>query len=689
MTTVVDAESADIDHQPVLSHCPFCALNCGITLERSEQDKVVVGRWAESPLTAGAICVKGKFAGEQVDHRERLRAPLVRRGGQLVTATWEEALDEAARGFAAIAERQGNAANAVLGGGSLTNEKVYLLGKFARLVLRTPNIDYNGRFCMTSAAAAYKMAFGVDRMMTPLAHLEHAEVAVIVGANLSAAFPVKVPQLLSKLRRRGGRVVVVDPRRSRFVSADDLFVPIRPGSDGWFFGGVLRELAVRGRIDNDFIVDRTTGFADALAAVTELTPDRVAAECGIDASFVAEVAKAISATRAGMWLHGRGPEQHVGGVQHVLSIINAGLACGHVGRQGAGINMLTGQRNGQGGREWGQRCNQLPAGRDIDDGGDRRIVAAHWGVEADVLPGSGRTYVEILQAAGRGEIAGLFAMCTNMAVSAPDLKAVDQQLRSLEHLVVVDPFLTESAKHADVVLPGVTFAEEAGTITTLEGRVVRIDQALAPLAGRDDIAVLHGLAERLRSDIELGSSEPAQIFAEMCRVSEGGPVDYSHMSWDQLRESDGIFWGAEQLFVDRFGHSDGRAKFVPAPPVNPPVVADAEFPFVLTTGRVLSQFLSGSQSKRIAVLNERAPRPVVEIHPTTAAGLELDAGGCVELRTRQGTSLVAWVANPDLRPDTIFLPYHWPECNRLVAADLDPISFIPGFKYTPVALRNP
>jgi len=671
-----------------LSHCPFCALNCGLTLEQSESGALTVGRWKEAPLTTGAVCVKGRFAAEQVHHRERLTVPLVRVNGELEETTWDAALDRAAQGFAAIAQRQGNDANAVLGGGSLTNEKVYLLGKFARLILRTANIDYNGRFCMTSAGAAHKMAFGVDRMMTPLAQLEQAEVAVVVGANLSAAFPVKVPQLLAGLRRRGGRVVVVDPRRSRFVSDDDLFVPVRPGSDGWFFGGILRELAASNRIDDRLIRDRTSGFDDAVAAVATITPERVAIECGIDPSLVSDVARAISATSAGMWLHGRGPEQHVGGVQHVLAIINAGLACGHVGRPGAGINMLTGQRNGQGGREWGQRCNQLPAGRDIDSDDDRSVVAAHWGVEPHTLPRSGHTYVEVLQAAERGEVSGLLAMCTNMAVSAPDLDAVDRQLKALDHFVVVDPFLTESTKHADVVLPGVTFAEESGTITTLEGRVVRVDQAAEPLAGRDDIGVLKGLTERLRPGITLGSSEPAAIFAEMCQVSAGGPVDYSHMTWEKLREEDGLFWGDQQMFVDSFGHADGRARFVTAPPMNPPILVNDEFPFVLTTGRVLAQFLSGSQTKRISALNERAPGPIVEIHPVTASEVGLDPDEMVELVSRQGASRVAWQANPDLRADTIFLPYHWPECNRLVAADLDPISSIPGFKYTPISLRR-
>jgi len=680
---------AQLEREPVLTHCPFCALNCGVTLEQDGSGVLEIGRWAESPLTEGAVCVKGRYAAEQVHHRERLTMPLVRVRGELVEATWAEALDRAADGFARIAARRGPAANAVLGGGSLTNEKVYLLGKFARLVLGTPNIDYNGRFCMTSAGAAHKMAFGIDRMMTPLAELENAEVAVVVGANLSSAFPVKIPQLIAKLRRRGGRVVVVDPRRSRFVKDEDVHVALRPGSDGWFFGGVLRELASTGRIAASFVDQRTSGIDDAVSAVSHLTRSRVAAACDIEEDLIGTVAELISGTRSAMWLHGRGPEQHVGGVQHVLAIINAALACGHVGRPGAGINMLTGQRNGQGGREWGQRCNQLPAGRDIDNPDDRHTVARFWNVAPSMLPHSGKTYVDILQSAADGEIAGLLAMCTNMAVSAPDLDAVDQQLQALDHLVVIDPFLTESTRHADVVLPGSTFAEESGTITTLEGRVVRVDQATEPVAQYDDVGVLRELSHRLDGLKHMGSDQIPEVFAEMCRLSAGGPVDYSHMTWEGLRDGAGMFWGDEQLFTERFGHPDGKARFVPAPPVDPPVTIDDEYPLVLTTGRSLSQFLSGSQTKRIPVLNGRAPRPVLEIHPTTAAGCGLDLARRVTITSRLGTSTILWSANSDLRPDTVFLPYHWPECNRLIAADLDPISAIPGFKYTPINLRSP
>ncbi|MEM7093403.1 MAG: molybdopterin oxidoreductase family protein [Actinomycetota bacterium] len=680
--------------ETVHTHCPFCALNCGLTLEIEHGSITGSSRWPDAPLTRGGLCVKGRAAHEQVHHRERLTKPLVRRNGDFTETTWDDALDRVAHGFRRIAAEHGVDANAVLSGGSLTNEKVYLVGKFARVALGTRHVDYNGRFCMTSAGAANKLAFGADRMMTPLDELGRAEAVVVVGANLSAAFPVRVPKLIDGVRRRGGRVVVVDPRRSRFVKPGDVHVALRPATDAAFFGGVMREVIEQGLIDVDFLSERTTGFEDVLREVQPLTPDVVGDLCDIEPAQVVEVARIVGSTRRAMWLHGRGPEQQVGGTANVLAIINVGLACGHVGRPGTGINMLTGQRNGQGGREWGQRCDQLPAGRTIEDPDDRRVVAAHWGISADELPGAGSTYVEILKMAEEGSIRGLLAVCTNMAVSAPRLDAIERRLAALEHLVVVDPFFSESARHAHVVLPGTTFAEEAGTITTLEGRVVRVDQAVEPAAGRSDLEVLRGLAARLGAADHFRFEHPREVYEEMRVVSAGGPVDYAGITWGRLRDEDGVFWpcpdedhpGTPQLYTEVFAHADGRARFHAVLPPVPPLVADAAYPVVLTTGRVLDQFLSGNQTRRMPTLADRTPSSVLEVHPDTALAFDLRLGESVQITSRLATVEVAWAPNPSLRPDTVFLPYHWPVCNRLVDEHLDPISRIPGFKYTPVTL---
>ncbi|MFV0257760.1 MAG: molybdopterin oxidoreductase family protein, partial [Acidimicrobiales bacterium] len=390
-------------------------------------------------------------------------------------------------------------------------------------------------------------------------------------------------------------------------------------------------------------------------------------------------------------MHARGPEQQTMGTDNVSAMINLALACGHAGRPGSGISMLTGQRNGQGGREWGQRCNQLPAGRDIDNPEHRADMARLWGVDEAALPSSGATYVEILQLAGQGTVKGLLSISNNMSVSAPDLTAVETQMAALDHVVVIDPFLSEAAaRHADIVLPGTTFAEEEGTVTTIEGRVVRCDQAVPPAAAYSDIDIIRNLARRLGVRDRFDFVRGREVWEEMRRVSSGAPNDYAGITWDRAR--DGVFWpcpdeshpGTPRLHLDRFAHPDGRARFRPVDHRPPPVLVDGDHPLVLTTGRHLAQYLSRNQTKRIKAQNDAAPGPYVELAPATAAELGLVDGDEVELVTRQGRSVVPWKPNPNLRSDTVFMPYHWPVCNTLVAADLDPISKIPGFKYTPV-----
>lgn len=677
------------------THCPYCSLNCGLKLRTIEGSVVGYDRWKQSPLTEGALCSKGVTAWEQVHHRDRLLRPLVRgSNGELQEATWEEALDRAADGFLRIRDRLGPAGNAVLGGGSLTNEKAYLVGKFARLALGTPHVDLNGRLCMSAAGAAAMRAFGLDRAMTPLEDLAHAQVVMVIGANLSATFPVMVPKLIDQARKRGGRVIVVDPRGSRFVDQRDLHLALRPGTDAVLANGILRAIAALDLVDEEFVTERTTGFEAALAAAHEWTPARVEAETGVPAASVVEAARLMGKADRAVIMHARGAEQQVSGTQNVLAYINVALACGHAGRRGSGIFPLTGQRNGQGGREHGQRCDQLPGARSIDNPEHRREVADAWEVDPDTLPDRGLSYVEQMEAAYDGRIAGMLMISTNPAVSSPDLSRTTTALERLEHLVVIDPFLSETAKYADVVLPGTTFAEEEGTITTIEGRVVRVDAAVAPVPGRGDIDVFRNLANRLGAGRQFSFVTGREIFEELRRVTAGAPADYAGMTWDSIRDRGGIFWpcpteghpGTPRLFLDRFAHADGRARFHAVRYAAPPVVVDDEYPLVLTTGRVLAHYLSGNQTRRIDAQVSKAPACYVEIHPATASRLGLQPGQDVTVRSRQGSVEVPWKEQEDIRPDTLFMPYHWPVANQLTATDLDPIARIPGLKYTPVSV---
>jgi assimilatory nitrate reductase catalytic subunit len=681
----------DPDGEVTYTHCPFCALNCGLGLTVRDGRPTGTVRWKEAPLTAGALCAKGAEAYQQVHHPHRLTTPLVRIGGELRQVTWEEALDAAADGFAGLRERHGPETNAVLGGSSLTNEKCYLIGKFARLALRTPHVDYNGRLCMSSAGLASRLAFGLDRAMTPLSDLARTDVAVILGANLSASFPVAIPKLLDRLRRSGGTVIVVDPRGSRFVQPQDLHLRLRPGTDGVVANAILAELARQGRLARDFIDGRTTGFEEALVAAQSMELDDAAHVADVNEADLRSVAEIIGGAKRAIYLFARGVDHHVDGVTNVLAWINVALARGHVGRVGCGINMLTGQRNGQGGREMGQRCDQLPGARSIEDPADRDVVARRWGVDPEALPRSGASYLDIIEKAGTGEVRGLMVMCSNPAVASPDRGRTVEHLGRLEHLVVIDPFVSETAAMADVVLPGTTFAEEEGTVTTLEGRVIRCDAAVAPAARRSDIDVIRSLAWRLGAERRLFAfGHGRAVFEEIRRVTAGAPADYSGMTWESLRDRGGICWpcpevghpGTPRLFTERFAHPDGRARFTAVAPRVPET--SPEFPLVLITGRVLPQYLTAVQTRRIPELDRRCPEPVLEVHPETAADLALPEGQPVQVTSRVGTVEVAWQPQPNLRRDTVFLPFHWSAANTLVAGDLDPRSRMPGFKHTPV-----
>ncbi len=329
---------------------------------------------------------------------------------------------------------------------------------------------------------------------------------------------------------------MIDPRFGRWVDDRDMALAIRPGTDGALFLGLLAEIDHQGLVDRRFIAERSNGYAEALEAARAWSPEAVEALTDIPAETVRELATLLGRSSRVMYLHARGAEQQTSGTDNISALINVAMACGHVGKPGSGINMLTGQRNGQGGREWGQRCNQLPAGRSITDPEHRRVVAQRWGVDVDALPGVGATYMEILELAGSGDVKGMLSISNNPSISAPDLTRVETQLAHLEHLVVIDPFLSEmAARHAHVVLPGTTWAEEEGTITTIEGRVVRCDQAVPPVPKRADIDVVRNLANRLGAGRHFNFTRGREVFAEMRRVSAGGPNDYSGITWERAR----------------------------------------------------------------------------------------------------------------------------------------------------------
>jgi assimilatory nitrate reductase catalytic subunit len=646
------------------------------------------------PVNRGGLCQKGWSAAELLDHPERLKTPLVRdaKGRSLRAASWDEALDRIALEIRGAQASFGPDAVGVFGGGSLTNEKAYLLGKFARVALRTSHIDYNGRFCMSSAAAASIQALGLDRGLPfPLEDIPRAETILLIGSNAAETMP-PVMQYFDAQRANGGSLIVVDPRKTPTAQAATLHLQITPGADSALANGLLHIAIQQGYLDEDFISSRTAGFESVRRIASSYWPGRVERITGIPEAQLLAAARLLGSASTAMILSARGPEQQSCGVDNVLSFINLALALGKAGRTYSGYGCLTGQGNGQGGREHGQKADQLPGYRRIDNPQHRAHIAQVWGVREQDLPSAGCSAYEMLDQLGSaGGVRALLVFGSNLAVSAPRARHIEKRLDALDFLAVSDFFLSETAERADVVLPSAQWAEEEGTMTNLEGRVLYRRLALAPPAGvRTDLQILSELAARLGSG-SFFPAEPAAVFSELRRASAGGAADYAGITYERIERENGVFWpcpsedhpGTPRLFLDRFATPDGRARFHPIEHCGPAEQPDRDFPLYLTTGRVMAQYQSGTQTRRVPKLMALSPRAFVEIHPAMASAYRIANGDSVRLTTRRGSATLAAQLTSSIRLDTLFVPFHFngeERANLLTNPALDPVSRMPEFK---------
>lgn len=667
-----------------------------------KNDRLVVLPDPDFPTNKGGLCQKGWTAADLLAHPDRLTTPLVRLGknDDLRPATWDEALDRIASQIRQIQADHGFEAVGVFGGGGLTNEKTYALGKFARVALRTPFIDYNGRFCMASAAVAGIKAFGVDRGLPfPLEDIPQAQTVLLVGSNVAETMPPAM-QYFDEQQRRGGSLVVADPRKTATAQQATLHLQLTPGTDAALANGLLH-IAVRdGLLDHAFIAARTEHYDKIRGVIAAYWPDRVERITGVPVRQMTQAAHLLGEMETAMILSARGPEQQSQGVDNALAFINLALALGKAGKPGCGWGTITGQGNGQGGREHGQKADQLPGYRKIDNPADRAHIARVWGIDERELPGPGCSAYELLDKLGpQGGVRALFVVASNPVVSAPRARHVEERLDQLDLLVVSDIFLSETAARADVVLPTTQWAEENGTMTNLEGRVLLRRRAQAPPPGvRTDLQILTALAERLGRG-RFFTDDPQTVFDELRRASAGGPADYQGITYERIAREQGVFWpcpdenhpGTPRLFLDRFATDNGRARFhavAHRPPAEEP---DATFPLYLTTGRIMTQYQSGTQTRRVKALTDRAPDPFVEIHPTRAAHHRIADGETVRLVTRRGVAQVKARLTPTIRPDTLFVPFHWAgsaRANLLTNPALDPASRMPEFKVCAVRLEK-
>jgi len=697
----------------VKTHCCFCGQQCGIQLKVKDNSVIGFEPWEDFPFNRGMLCPKGVKRYLQGSHPDRLLHAYerdVNSEGGFRAVEYDRAIARVAAEIQRLQAAHGKDSFGVITGASLTTEKAYLMGKFARVCLQTANIDYNGRLCMVSAAAGNKKAFGIDRAANPWSDMLKSEVVWISGANVGECAPITTDYVW-QAREFGAKIIVVDPRITPIARTCDLFLPIKPGRDVALFNGILHLMIENDWLDHEFIESHTVGFEAVAEHVHEWTPRQTAQVTGISERAIRQAAEWWGEARSSFLMHARGIEHHSHGVQNVLGAINMVLASGRIGREGCGYATITGQANGQGGREHGQKCDQLPGARDISNPEHREYIAKVWGVSADEIPAAGVDCYEMFRRIDRGEIRGLLSICFNPKVSLPDNKFITRCLEKLEFYVAIDFFLNETAQHADVVLPGSLQEEDEGVVTQIEGRVIKINQAVDPPGdARQDWRIIQDIARSLRRERGFTFTEPREIFDELRIASKGGIADYSGITYEKIEKQGGVFWpctseddrGTPRLFetaswnpiargAGPFYFPDGKARFNVAPYTPPAEDVDDEYPLMLTTGRVVSQFLSGTQTRRIGPLVDQYPEPRIEMHPQLAEKLGIADGDFAKAETRRGDVTLRAMVVTTIRPDTIFIPYHWAgrkSVNQLTISAQDPISKIPEYKVCAVRVKK-
>lgn len=687
----------------VATHCSYCGMQCGMNLRVNTATSRIIGvepRY-DWPVTLGKMCPKGVTAYQQTNHDDRLLRPLIRDNPALKgtkegfrEASWDEAYDLIVSNFKRLQADYGKDSLSVFSGVSMTNEKCYLTGKFARVALQTRYIDYNGRFCMASAAAGFMRTFGVDRGSTlPWTELHETDCLFIAGSNTAECHPTSMFRVW-EVQHRGGYLIVADPRETPIARRADVHLDLRPGTDLALANCMVNLLIQQGHIDRDFIAQHTDGFEAMAETVREFTPEYTSEITGVAPEKLIRAAEIYGKAPEAVVMFARGIEQQHKGSDNVSAYTNMALVTGKIGRPKSGVATFTGQGNGQGGREHGQKADALPGYRKIANPKHVEEVAKVWGIQPEEMPGPGVSAYEMFGLMKDKTIRALYLLCSNPAVSAPNLNEVRDALRSLDFMVCSDMYLSESAEFADVVLPSVTWSEDEGTVTNLEGRIIKINKAQEPIGeSKPDWQIAVELAERLgRGQYFRHLKTARDVNDEFRLASKGGYADYYGATWEKIERQNGVFWpckdeedpGTPHMFLDKkFYHADGKARLC-ALPYRPPAEEPCEqYPLRLTTGRVVYHYLSGNQTRRIPFLRDMCPEPFVEVHPVTAAQYGIAHEEVVRLHSRRGEARFKVKITEAIRQDTVFVPYHFGHdlsINLLTIAAIDPLSKMPEFK---------
>jgi formate dehydrogenase major subunit len=681
------------------SLCPYCGVGCQVTYAVKD-DKLVYATGRDGPANHNRLCVKGRFGFDYVHHPHRLMKPLIRLENaekhvndqvdpanpwtHFREASWEEALDRAAQGFVRIKAEQGPKGLAGFGSAKGSNEEAYLFQKLVRTGFGSNNVDHCTRLCHASSVAALMEGLNSGAVSAPFSAALDAEVIIVIGANPTVNHPVAATFIKNAVRDRGAKLIVMDPRRQMLSRHALHHLAFKPGSDVSLLNAMLHTIIEEGLTDQQYIAGYTEGFEELQARIKDFAPEAMEKACGIPAETIREVARLYAKARASIIFWGMGISQHVHGTDNSRCLIALALVTGQIGRPGTGLHPLRGQNNVQGASDAGLIPMVYPDYQNVESPQIREHFEAYWNHALD--PVRGLTVVEIMNAIHAGTIRGMYIEGENPAMSDPDLNHARGALAKLEHLVVQDIFLTETAFYADVVLPASAFAEKAGTFTNTDRRV-QLARPIIPAPGeaRQDWWIINEVGRRM--GLPWTYQSPAEIFAEMA----GTMPSFNNITWERLEREGAVTYpvdapdqpGNEIIFYSGFPTASGRGRIVPAHVMPPDELPDDEFPMVLSTGRVLEHWHTGSMTRRAEVLDAIEPEAVAFMSPGDLWRMKIEPGEFIRLETRRGAVEVKIRSDRDVPTGMVFMPFCYAEAaaNLLTNPALDPFGKIPEFKF--------